>query len=324
MNKNNSIDKDVIKSIKKKGIGIKKISQIEKGINSRVFCLETHIEKFILKFYPSKDIIHSHDRLNAEIKFLDFLKSLGHQNVPKPLYWDTKNNWSLLTFLDGEEIKVVNDEVINSIIIFFEKLYSYKNHPKAKNLQNASEACFSFSDHFRLIEKRLDRIQKFIAEENLYSDINEWIDDILRKDLANLQNNLKSECNLKLFKEKISDRERILSASDVGIHNMLMDNDKFYFLDFEYSGWDDVSKYCSDWLLRPNQKFEINCKKILINKIKKVINSNSFLDRLEYMLPLYKIKWILIIFNGIYKDNKKITDIFERAKDYYYDSPNFT
>ena len=48
------------------------------------------------------------------------------------------------------------------------------------------------------------------------------------------------------------EENRIISQSDVGFHNMLVGTNNVYFLDFEYSGWDDPGKLISDLLLQPD------------------------------------------------------------------------
>ena len=46
--------------------------------------------------------------------------------------------------------------------------------------------------------------------------------------------------------------KRCLSPSDFGFHNSILDdNGRYYFLDFEYSGWDDPAKMVSDFFLQP-------------------------------------------------------------------------
>ena len=39
--------------------------------------------------------------------------------------------------------------------------------------------------------------------------------------------------------KKIDEEDSILSPSDFGFHNIISKNQKLYFIDFEYAGWDD-------------------------------------------------------------------------------------
>ena len=52
---------------------------------------------------------------------------------------------------------------------------------------------------------------------------------------------------------------KILSPSDVGIHNTMEYEGKLTFLDFEYAGYDDLAKLTNDWVLQP--EFPLNKEK---------------------------------------------------------------
>ena len=45
--------------------------------------------------------------------------------------------------------------------------------------------------------------------------------------------------------------EKIISPSDIGFHNILYKDNKLFFIDFEYAGWDDCFKMIADLVLQP-------------------------------------------------------------------------
>ena len=57
----------------------------------------------------------------------------------------------------------------------------------------------------------------------------------------------------------------ILSPSDFGFHNIVKNKKKLYFLDFEYSGFDDPLKLLSDFyvirIIRSPEKINNSLKK---------------------------------------------------------------
>ena len=64
-----------------------KSSEIKKGINSKVYKVESKFKKYALKIYP-KVLNGGHDRLQAEISALEILKDL--KNTTELIGYDKK------------------------------------------------------------------------------------------------------------------------------------------------------------------------------------------------------------------------------------------
>ena len=90
---------------------------------------------------------------------------------------------------------------------------------------------------------------------------------------------------------------KILSQSDIGFHNILKNNNKLYFIDFEYAGWDSPMKLYSDFILQPSGYY-IKKPVIFFTKIlREIIYTRHIKDELYEYLLLYRLRWILIKMN---------------------------
>ena len=93
--------------------------------------------------------------------------------------------------------------------------------------------------------------------------------------------------------------ERILSPSDFGFHNTIVKPDgSFWFVDFEYAGWDDRAKLLGDLVHQidipiPSHFYGIIRDNLAASHPNPTLES-KFLDILT---PIYGLKWIAIILN---------------------------
>ena len=111
------------------------------------------------------------------------------------------------------------------------------------------------------------------------------------------QSIIKDAKKLEHHAKQTTNKNKIVSQSDIGFHNTIKDREKLYFIDFEYAGIDDSYKLVSDLLVHPdwiaNEQVIQEIGKRLIPKLFK---SEPF--DLEYFLTIAKIhqfKWITII-----------------------------
>jgi hypothetical protein len=95
------------------------------------------------------------------------------------------------------------------------------------------------------------------------------------------------------------DNDIRLSPSDFGFHNALADKDgKLYFMDFEYAGWDDPAKMVCDLFCQPEIPLPRWCYSYIVeNVVKDLGDPDMQRQRIEMLLPVYKIKWCCIILN---------------------------
>ena len=260
----NKIDIDQFHVIKDdlEELGFNKFNfeQIRKGLNSKIYKISNYDNRhLILKIYPKKDFL-KRKRIENEYNFMNLLSIGGYKNIPKPLKWNFKNNWMLMSFLEGENIKKIQNIHYEKLIKFIIETQSLKKNILSKKLNNASEAKFNINAHYKSIK---DRINIFFYKINHIKDLNEknkkdlnFIRDYIILNLDSIKKNeLVCLSNFEL-KNNITLNQRIISQSDIGFHNIFEDKNKdLLFYDFEYSGWDDPGKLFSDLVLHPDHKF---------------------------------------------------------------------
>ena len=90
---------------------------------------------------------------------------------------------------------------------------------------------------------------------------------------------------------------QILSPSDFGSHNALLTADQqTFFIDFEYFGWDDPAKLVCDVYWHPGMKLSEDQQAQWISfALGQFNNDPTFERRFNAYMPLYGIRWCLIV-----------------------------
>ena len=321
--------KNIYEDLGSEGFKPDDISLISKGKNSRSFMVIKDNKKFLFKYFKKNDFI-KRNRLKAELNFLNLMIKGGFKNVPVPIKFKVEKNWILLSWLDGKSIERVNKSHIKKLILFINDLQSLRKNELINTIDNASEACFNLNDHIKtvsfrlnLLENRLNYLQ--FLPSDLYQKLQELI-SLMVYEFKKISLEIKSKCNNLLFL-KLNYHQKILSQSDIGFHNIFINNnDNLLFFDFEYAGWDDCFKMIADLVLQPEGCLDYEFFKIskpLLNKYLK-----TFLDkeRLKKTISLYRIKWTCILLNNFFYDetiDRKIDlDVLtlEKALNYFNNS----
>ena len=280
------------------------IISLDRTGNSQVYDVTLNKKRYAMKIYPD-GLLDKRPRLKTEFKALNFLHKNLINNVPEPIIKDENLNIGFYSWIEGEEILDTSQKEIDECISFVEKIKSIKNK-NSVNFTLASEACLSGEDLKKQINSRLSKLQN-LSEIELE----------LNKFLVNTFNPLLEEVDQKFYKywpsesvnKNLANEKMILSPSDFGLHNALQTKgNKMFFLDFDYFGWDDPVKLASDFYWHPAMNLSEEHKsywlKSMINLFKK--KDILFEDRLKAALPLYAIRWVLIILNEfLSKDQKR-------------------
>lgn len=99
----------------------------------------------------------------------------------------------------------------------------------------------------------------------------------------------------------------ILSPSDIGFHNVIKNNNKIFFYDFEYFGLDDPIKITCDFILHPANKLNQSQISLWLHGMKKNFkNIKHFEKRLNVLFPYFIFRWILIILKKLVLTNEKM------------------
>ena len=276
------------------------------GGNSRLYRLSVGKadRAFALKAYPDRQ----HDtrtRLQTEFTACEELGRLGYP-VPCAYAADPALNWSLYEWVEGVLIDSVDERFLAEAATFIERLYSDSRNGAFSQASHqwglASEACLSGADIVRQIEGRLRRLVSVNSPE-LQHFLKEEFQPLFASATASAQAN----CG-EFFTTELSQELRIASPSDFGSHNALRTGDgRMLFLDFEYFGWDDPVKLASDFYWHPAMNLGEDAKACWLSHCRRIFRADvSFQRRLASYLPLFGLKWGLIILNEFLSRNAAV------------------
>ena len=305
-----NIPKHILHDLRKNNIDFYGAKIIDSGRNSISWKLLNKNKYYFLKIYKTKD---ERDSAGKEISFLNLLADAKFTNVPKPILYSVENKWSLLSWIEGEEINNPNLDDWIKLIDFISDIQRIKSSNLILNIGNASEACFHIEEHSFLIHSRAVRLIKEMHLEKINDEIINWIIKYLLEPLDLFIKSLENK-TLKCYTNK-----KIISQSDVGFHNILKKNNKLFFFDFEFSGWDDPYKLYSDLVIQPENILNYKEAIFILTKLSKLIHRDFDEKIFRKYIFLYSIKWSIIIMNQLIKNqfnNFERDKIFKKAKAY--------
>jgi hypothetical protein len=262
------------------GLGISKAAILEniQGGNSDVLKYQDVNGNFrSLKIYKGSyaRIVQMYHR---EIAALEFLHKNRFSAIPQDLQVFDKPKAISYQWIDGASPE--SDEIaLKSIFEIINKLLALSKN--GLQFDNAIDAAFSTLEIQAQIKERVRNLDSslFVYSKQIYDKLDQYGEKFP---------------TATLFEYKT------LSLSDIGIHNIIRNSDKDYFIDFEFFGLDSVNKMVGDFILHPKNNFDQNNTRRFIENI-----SNKFeWDSTELMkiLPLLTLKWALIAFARTFKE----------------------
>lgn len=266
------------------------------GRNSRIYRILSGGRSFALKQYPSRQE-DPRDRLGTEVGALRLMEQHGIENVPRVVGIDQERWCSLLSWIDGELIHEIGDADIDSAIEFLGAIHSLRHTTWAMAQPLASEACFSGAEIERQIVERLKRLQGLSGEPALADFIGSAFLPAFERELSEAKR--RAALYHFDFVVELSQAQRTLVPSDFGFHNSLRRPDgTLVFIDFEYFGWDDPVKLTADVILHPGKNLaEMQRKRFRRLALSLYENDHCFGPRLSAYLPLFGLRWVLILLN---------------------------
>lgn len=271
------------------------------GRNSRVFSVATTSRTVVVKcYFQSPD--DPRDRQWTEYTALSFLSGRGVTCVPGVLHLDREQGFTILSHINGERITddLMTGDDETDFVAFVEQLKSVSAGPEAVDLAHASEAFFTLDGVLANLRKRLARLQKRPDTASLAGELNGFLDDRFIPALEALSSRAKVYYRgggLEAVDE-IDESERVLSPSDFGLHNCIKSPEGLVFLDLEYFGWDDPAKLISDFVLHPAQGTVGDARYRVAGRMVDLFRDRpGFTDRLKALLPLFALKWCMIVLN---------------------------
>jgi hypothetical protein len=274
-------------------LNIEKI-ELKKGRgNSRIYQLSGPREKkYVLKIYP--DIQSDHrPRLTTEFRACSALSKAG---LPVPLAIDRceELNWGIYEWIHGMPITSPGMDFLNQAFAFVKRLHTDSLlNSQLESFSPASEACFSGEEIVCQTKKRFNQLVK-VNDPNL--------ENFLRQDFLPIFELVSVSAERQLgpiFSKALAAKHQVLSPSDFGAHNAIIDSaDKYYFYDFEYFGWDDPVKLASDFFWHPGMDLSEDLKLKWLHLAKELFSGDPFYTkRLGAYLPLFGLRWCLIFLN---------------------------
>lgn len=284
------------------------------GGNSVVFCIEADNKTWAVKSYPPY-APNQRDRLAAELQVYTFLNQNQVPFVPLLKNYSESDRLLIISWIDGEIPRDYSKSDIEQAIQFIHAINRLNTSSDALQLPLAAEACLSLTTLISQIERRFERLKPFAEEEK---DLGEFLFKSFRPILE--------QCQQKAIKGyhanginpdmDLPQENRSLIPADFGFHNTIRDKEgKLFFFDFDYFGWDDPVKLLADILWHPKMPLSKQQKQQFVMGISDVYNADPlFLSRFYYTLPLFGLRWVLILLNEFipaFWQNRQHADAFK-------------
>ncbi|MDC0215854.1 hypothetical protein OAJ75_02025 [Candidatus Pelagibacter sp.] len=273
---------------------------LKSGRNNKITRYQVNNKLFIKKQFSGKKI--------NNLKEGFFCDSISDYNfVPQKIFSNYEENFSIYNFIKGKKIKKIKlnhiDQCIKFLIRIQYKKKDFKIRLKKKSFY-AEEKCLSLSDHINSVVKKKNRLQKSIKNSKNIK-LNNFFFKKLNLKYLEIIKSIKKSYSKNDLDRKVQSNKLILSPSDFGFHNILENNNKLFFFDFEYCGIDDSRKLICDFICQPDIYLNDKIKNYFLNSISKNKIFNFKKKDIFFLIKLYRIKWCLIILNDFVINVKK-------------------
>ncbi len=266
-----------------------RVTAVAIGGNNRLYRVTGHTGNFAMKSYPCPDD-DPRDRLGTEFGALSFLKAQGEAAVPEPLAIDRTMHVALYQWIDGDRIAYATTADVDAAVNFVRRLHGYRHATEATTLPLASEACLSTAELLQQIAAREGALTAVAPRDPALAEF---------LDRARRERSRVAGAAACCRDHELSPEHRTLSPSDFGFHNALRTGDgRLMFLDFEYFGWDDPVKLTADFMLHPGMALDRTARRRFAAAMTDLYAADrDFSARLGQQLPLYALRWCLIVLN---------------------------
>ncbi|MBC8182545.1 aminoglycoside phosphotransferase family protein [candidate division KSB1 bacterium] len=281
--------------------------------NSRVYKVQTDEgSNFALKYYPDR-LVDVRPRLKTEFHALRLLHQNNITNVPKAVEKDEDLNIGIYEWIAGEQVSHPKLDDLEQVIHFLEKLQYLSLEIGENEIELASEACLSANELVSQIEIRLLRLKQ---ESKHFQELSTFLDATFEPLLAKVKDENIPLWPLESLRNILPQEKQTLSPSDFGFHNVIRRGDgKIIFIDFDYFGWDDPVKLTADFIWHPGMELDSDIVAEWENAMLYLFSDDpDFADRLKAAMPLYGMRWVLIVLNEFlpgFADRRKEAGITE-------------
>ena len=219
-------------------------------------------------------------------------------SVPKVVAADRLRGFAVLSWIDGTPVGTIHDRDIDQACAFLARVHALRKLPALAHGRLASEACLSGAEIERQIASRMSELTAVAGEER---DLHAFLDGSFHPAWEHLVARGK-QCMRAAdldFTALLPEERRSLVPSDFGFHNAIRRPDgSLAFIDFEYFGWDDPVKLTSDVLFHPGVPLADSQRHRFRLQAQGFFGGDAhFKGRLEAYLPLFGLRWVLIVLN---------------------------
>lgn len=275
--------------------------------NNRVFAVTAGGCRYAAKVYfrhPSDN----RDRLHAEFSFLSCANRAGITCVPAPVACDPARGIGVYEFIDGRKLSAteIDADCVEQAVEFIVRLNRAPTHAEARNLPDASEACFSIAAHFSMVDQRIDRLDQISSDDPVEREARDF-SAALKVRWSQLKSLILKEAAAAGIDPDMVLAERCLSPSDFGFHNALATRERgICFIDFEYAGWDDPAKLVGDFFSHPAIPVDIAYLERFVTAVSVyAARPAEVVARAHILFPVFQVKWCCIILNEFLPESAK-------------------
>jgi thiamine kinase-like enzyme len=278
------------------------VQRLSGGANNSVYVLHARRPSWVLKQYFShaEDL---RDRFGAEVAFYDFAWSHGIRCVPQLLAAARSRKMALIEFLPGRTLQAadMNERLVVQATQFCQQLCDARRASPAVSLPPAAESCFSIQQHLDCVDRRVQRLQRIADDSDLQREVARFTSRDLLESWRALRTCVLEDCSSRGISvvAELGARERIVSPSDFGFHNAVLDDrGDVRFLDFEYAGWDDPAKLICDFFCQVKVPVARAWYPTFFAGIaSRLPDPEAVRDRVKLLYPVYQVKWCCIVLN---------------------------
>lgn len=274
---------------------VETIDRLTGGKNNRVFGVTlSDGRRVVMKSYHHDDR-DTRDRLGAEWSFLRYVWDRGVRNVPEPLASITSEHAGLYGFIPGARALEITAGDVDAAAAFVAAINAAPREPQVLN--PGSEACFSIADHVATVARRVGRLATLDETAPHIDDARSFVRR-LEASWQRVQARIIAESAAKGVALGTPVARQIVSPSDFGFHNALVEMGSVSFIDFEYAGRDDAAKLVCDFFCQPEVPVALDHYVRFRDSVIGALDlTRQDAWRCDLLLDAYRIKWVCIILN---------------------------
>lgn len=308
----------------KTGIQLYKWCEIKnKGVNNKVWrvtCKQGN--SYALKLYKPMQKRTDFDRFLAETTFLRHCKYQRINNTPELIHGSSDKRFNLLSWIEGERPSELTTSDTDQIVHFIKRLNKNMECYRSNQFKPAPDSISKKITAADRLQERLEETKKNIQKfDNIITKASKyWLEKVLIRS-CQAEINTFNDSREKMNRQNKSKESIILSPSDVGLHNTIRKQAELKFIDFEYSGLDDVAKLTADWIIHPEFGFNRELEKYFIEGIDRELEfkDKSWIAKYLSIKKLSILKWCLIVIKQGFRSNQDhdLEQSVLKAMEYY-------